>query len=234
MKTGPMGKTRTSPRPFDAITIRWPMFDHVLSSRDWRRRWSEKHELQPDLQKRWVIPPEENADFVAPMEDVLDGYERPYNPKRPGVCRDEQPTPWIEETRIPVPARPGQAKRYDYEYRRNGTANHFMFCQPLGNWRRVGVREHKTARDWAEEMARLLDEDFPKVEKMVLICDNLNAHTAASFYGTFPLEQARKYVKRWEIHHTPKHGRWLNAAEIELGILTKQCLDRRIPNIQIL
>jgi hypothetical protein len=181
-----------------------------------------------------VIPPEQNADFVAHMEDVLDVYERPYDPKRPVVCMDEQPTQLIEETRTPIPACRGHAKRYDYEYRRNGTANHFMFCQPLGNWRRVSVREHKTAIDWAEEMAKLLDEDFPKAEKVVLICDNLNTHGIASFYEAFPPKQARKYVERLEIHYTPKHGSWLDAAEIELSILTKQCLDRYIPSIQTL
>ena len=181
-----------------------------------------------------MIPPEQNADFVAHMEDVLDVYERPYDPKRPVVCMDEQPTQFIEETRTPIPACRGHARRYDYEYRRNGTANHFMFCQPLGNWRRVSVREQKTAKDWAEEMARLLDRDFPKAEKVVLVCDNLNTHTIASFYEAFPPKQARKYVKRLEIHYTPKHGSWLDAAEIELSILTQQCLDRHIPNIKTL
>jgi hypothetical protein len=135
---------------------------------------------------------------------------------------------------IPIPPGRGRAGRYDYEYRRNGTANHFMFCQPLGNWRRVSVREQKTAKDWAEEVAKLLDEDFPKVEKVVLVCDNLNTHTIASFYEAFPPRQARAYVERLEIHYTPKHGSWLDAAEIELSVLTKQCLDRRIPNIATL
>lgn len=181
-----------------------------------------------------MIPPEQSADFVAHMEDVLDVYERPYDPKRPVVCMDEQPTQLIEETRTPIPADRGRARRYDYEYRRNGTANHFMFCQPLGNWRRVSVREQKTAKDWADEMAKLLDEDFPKAEKVVLICDNLNTHTIASFYEAFPPKRARDYVNRLEIHYTPKHGSWLDAAEIELSILTKQCLGRRIPNIETL
>ncbi len=168
------------------------------------------------------------------MEDVLDVYERAYDPKYPVVCMDEQPTQLIEETKVPLPGAPGRAPRYDYEYRRNGTANHFMFGQPLGNWRRVAVRERKTALDWAQEIAKLLDEDFPEAEKVVLVCDNLNTHKIASLYEAFPPERARAYVSRLEIHFTPKHGSWLNAAEIELSILTKQCLDRRIPNLDTL
>ena len=181
-----------------------------------------------------MIPPEQNADFVAHMEDVLDVYERPFDAAYPVVCMDEQPTQLIEETRVPLPAEPGQAERYDYEYRRNGTVNHFMFSQPLGNWRRVSVRERKTSKDWAQEMATLLDEDFPEAEKIILVCDNLNTHKIASFYETFPPERARNYTKRLEIHYTPKHGSWLDAAEIELSILTKQCLGRRIPDIETL
>lgn len=181
-----------------------------------------------------MIPPEQNADFVAHMEDVLDVYERPYDAAYPVVCMDEQPTQLIEETRVPLPAEPGQVQRYDYEYRRNGTANHFMFFQPLGNWRRVSVREQKTSKDWAQEMGTLLDDDFPEAEKIILVCDNLNTHKIASFYETFPPEQARSYAKRLEIHYTPKHGSWLDAAEIELSILTKQCLGRRIPEIETL
>ena len=181
-----------------------------------------------------MIPPEQNADFVAHMEDVLDVYERPFDAAYPVVCMDEQPTQLIEETRVPLPAEPGQAERYDYEYRRNGTANHFMFFQPLGNWRRVSVREQKTSKDWAVEMATLLDEDFPEAKKVILVCDNLNTHKIASFYETFPPERAWNYAQRLEIHYTPKHGSWLNAAEIELSVLTKQCLGRRIPNIETL
>jgi hypothetical protein len=168
------------------------------------------------------------------MEDVLDVYERAYDPQRPVVCMDEQPTQLIEETAAPLPRAPDQPQRYDYEYRRNGTANHFMFCQPLGNWRRVGVRERKTALDWAQEIATLLDEDFPEAHKVVLVCDNLNTHKIASLYEAFAPEQARAYVSRLEMHYTPKHGSWLNAAEIELSILTQQCLDRRIPDLATL
>jgi len=181
-----------------------------------------------------VIPPERNAEFVAHMEDVLEVYERPYDPNRPVVCMDEQPTQLIEERACPLACEPGQPQRYDYEYRRNGVANHFMFFQPLGNWRRVSVRQHKTAADWAHEIARLLDCDFPHAERVVLVCDNLNTHKIASLYSVFPARQARAYVKRLEIHYTPKHGSWLNAAEIELSLLTRQCLRRRIPDLETL
>lgn len=181
-----------------------------------------------------MIPPQQNADFVAHMEDVLDVYERPYDPNRPVVCMDEQPIQLIQEIAMPIPSAIGSVERYDYEYRRNGTANHFMFSQPLANWRRVSVRERKTAIDWAQEIALLLDEDFPQAQKVVLVCDNLNTHKVAALYQAFNPEQARKYVKRLEIHYTPKHGSWLNAAEIELSILTKQCLGRRIPDMPTL
>jgi hypothetical protein len=162
------------------------------------------------------------------MEDVLDVYERPYDETHPVVCMDEQPVQLIGEELIPIPAEPGQVERYDYQYVRNGTVDNFMFFQPLGNWRRVSVRDRKTQCDWAEEIAKLLDEDFPNAEKVVLVMDNLNTHKIGSLYERFPAEQASGYMKRLEIHYTPKHGSWLDAAEIELSILTNQCLKRRI------
>jgi hypothetical protein len=137
---------------------------------------------------------------------------------------DEQPVQLIRETRHPLPAQPGQPERVDYEYERNGTA-----ALPLGNWRRVSVREHRTAVDWAEEIRRLLEEDYPQAEKVVLICDQLNTHTVGALYQAFPPEKARA-----EIHYTPKHGSWLNVAEIELSVLTRQCLGRRIPDVETL
>jgi len=184
------------------------------------------------LRKCWVIPPECDGDFVAHMEDVLDVYERPYDPKRPVVGMDEQPSQLIGERLIAIPAAPGQVERYDYQYVRNGTVTNFMFSQPLGNWRRVSVRERKTCLDWAEEIAHLWDVDFPDAEVVVLVMDNLNTHGIGSLYKRFPPEQAREYVKRLEIHHTPKHGSWLNVAEIELRILTKQCLNRRMGDME--
>jgi hypothetical protein len=181
-----------------------------------------------------VIPPEQSAEFVANMEDVLEVYRRPYNAACPVVCMDEQPTQLIKETRKAIPAAPGYPERVDFEYERNGTANHFIFTEPLGNWRKVNVRERKTAIDWAQEIQTLLDEDYPRAHRVILVCDNLNTHKPASLYEAFAPREARRLLDRLEIHYTPKHGSWLNVAEIELSILTRQCLDRRIPDLATL
>ena len=181
-----------------------------------------------------MIPPEHDAAFVACMEDVLDVYRRPYDPLRPVVCLDEQPTQLIGETRTPIPTQPGQPQRDDYEYERIGTANHFMLVEPLGGWRKVNVRETKTAVDLASEIKELLDVDYPHAEKVVLIWDNLNTHAPASLYKAFPPEEAHRLLNRLEIHYTPKHGSWLDIAEIELSVFTKQCLARRIDDIDTL
>ena len=181
-----------------------------------------------------MIPPQQNAEFVACMEDVLDVYERPYDAAYPVVCMDEQPTQLIQETRVPIPAAPGEAERFDYEYRRNGTAVNFLFTEPLADWRKVKVRQRKTAVDWAEEIRRLLETDYPQADKVILVCDNLNTHKIGSLYEAFAPEQARCLRDRLEIHYTPKHGRWLNVAEIELSVFTRQCLDRRIGTIDAL
>lgn len=172
-----------------------------------------------------MIPPEQDAEFVATMEDVLELYEEPYNPEIPVVCMDEKPMQLIAETRRSLPLRPGDVERVDYEYQRCGTVSHFLFVEPLGNWRRVSVRDRRTSKDWAEEVAHLLDHDFPQAKKVLLICDNLNTHKAASFYETFPPDRARAYLQRLELHFTPKHGSWLNIAEIELSVLSRQCLQ---------
>ena len=182
------------------------------------------------MRKCWVIPPKQNADFVAHMEDVLEIYRRPYDPTVPVVCMDEQPTQLIKETRRKIAVGPGKAERVDYEYERNGTAVNFMFTEPLGRWRKVNVRERKTSVDWAQEIKALLDEEYPQAEKVILVCDNLNTHKVASLYETFDPKQARQLAERLEIHYTPKHGSWLNVAEIELSVFTGQCLDRRIPD----
>ena len=181
-----------------------------------------------------MIPPKQNADFVAHMEDVLEVYKRPYEPDCPVVCMDEQPTQLIKETRTAIPAGPGRPERADYEYDSNGTANNFMFTEPLGGWRKVNVRERKTAVDWAHEIKELLDADYPSAQKVILVCDNLNTHKPASLYEAFAPQEARRLSTRLEIHYTPKHGSWLNVAEIELSILTRQCLDRRIPDLKTL
>src|SRR5215469_18075725 len=171
-----------------------------------RAQRSKKNELKPHLKKMWVIPPEQNGDFVAAMEDVLDVYERPYDEKRPVVCFDEQPRQLIGEELVPIEAKPGQVLRYDNQYVRNGTVNNFMFFEPLGGRRRVSVRERRTQLDWAEEIAHLLDVDYPDAEVVVLVMDNLNTHKIGSLYEHFPAERAWAYAKRLEIHCTPKHG----------------------------
>jgi len=168
------------------------------------------------------------------MEDILDVYERPYDARFPVVCMDEQPVQLIGETRIALPIELGQPERYDYEYRRNGTAVNFMFTEPLVSWRKVDIRETKTMIDWAQEIRTLLDVDYPDVEKVILICDNLNTHKIASLYEAFEPQEAKRLRDRLEIHYTPKHGSWLNIAEIELSLLTRQCLHRRIPEIETL
>ena len=164
------------------------------------------------------------------MEDVLEVYRRPYDALLPVVCMDEQPTQLIRETRTPLPASPGMVERFDYEYERAGTADNFMFTEPLGEWRKVNIRSRKTGCDWAEEIQELLDIDFPDAKKVVLVCDNLITHRPASLYARFSPEKARRLLERLEIHYTPKHGSWLNIAEIELSVLTKQCLARHIPD----
>lgn len=183
----------------------------------------------------WVIPPEADAEFVAGMEDVLEVYERPYDPNYPVLCMDEQPVQLLKETRTPIPATAKHAKRVDYEYERAGTANIFMFTEPLAGWREVSVRQTKTKIDWAREMARLLEGRYARCEKVILVCDNLNTHTKGAFYEAFPPERARQFVRRIEFHHTPKHGSWLNIAENELSSLTRQCVSgRRFPDVPTL
>ena len=181
-----------------------------------------------------MIPPEQDAEFVASMEDVLEVYHRPYDPDSPVVCMDEQPVQLTRETRTPLPMEPGQPERYDHEYERNGTACIFMFNEPKAGKRTVCAEEQRTMTDWAQQIKRLLDEDYPKAKKVVLVCDNLNTHKPAALYKAFKPEEARRLLARLEIHHTPKHGSWLNMAEIELAALTRQCLDRRIPDLPTL
>jgi len=162
------------------------------------------------------------------MEDILDVYERPYDPRYPQVCLDEASKQLIGETRTPLPPEPGRPERFDYEYVRNGTANLFMISEPLLGWRHVEVTQRRTAKDFAEVLRWLAEELHPEAEKVVLVVDNLNTHKLASLYEAFPPEQARRIAEKLEIHHTPKHGSWLNVAEIELSVLARQCLDRRL------
>ncbi len=166
------------------------------------------------------------------MEDILDVYCSPYNPKRPQICMDEQPRQLIKEIRKSISVGPGKPAREDYEYERNGTANIFMFVEPLGGWRHVNITERRTSVDWAHQIRELLDIHYSEAECIRLVVDNLNTHKIASLYEAFEPEEARRLAQRLEIHYTPKHGSWLNIAEIELSVLTQQCLDRRIPDIE--
>jgi hypothetical protein len=168
------------------------------------------------------------------MEDVLEVYQRPFDSTLPLVCMDEKPIQLLENVYPSLPARPQQSARHDYEYKRNGTASIFMFTEPLSGWRKVNIRERRTKIDWATEIRELLEIDYPDAEKVVLVCDNLNTHTFGALYAAFKPEEAFRLLKRLEIHYTPKHGSWLNIAEIELSALTRQCLDRRIKNFEIL
>ena len=184
----------------------------------------------------WVIPPEADAEFAANMENVLETYARPHDPACPVVCMDEQPVQLVKETRPVVPATKDHARRVDYEYKRNGTASIFMFCEPQAGWRQATARPQRTKTDWAEEVAALLDGRYAACALLRLVCDNLNTHTPGAFYAAFPPEQARAYVRRLEFCHTPKHGSWPNIAENELNSMTRQCLGGRrigeLPRLQ--
>ena len=176
----------------------------------------------------WCIPPKQSAEFVFHMEDVLEVYHRPYDPKRPVVCIDETFKQLIGETRTPLPRRPGMVERYDHECVRHGVASLFLACEPLAGWRHVAVTEHRGRVDWAGFIRFLLDGRYRDAERVVLVMDQLNTHALASLYEAFPPAEAKRLAERIELHHTPKHGSWLNIAEIELSVLGRQCLARRI------
>ena len=183
----------------------------------------------------WVIPPEADAEFAAQMEEVLEVYERPYDPACPVICMDEQPVQLHRETRIPIAATAKHPKRVDYEYERAGTASIFMFTEPLAGWREATVRERRTKTDWAIEVAQLLEGRYADCPQVVLTCDNLNTHTKGAFYEAFEPERARQLVRRIRFCYTPKHGSWLNVAENELSAMTRQCVSgRRFGEIETL
>lgn len=181
-----------------------------------------------------MLPPKANAGFVAALEDVLEVYTRPYDPKRPVVCLDEASKQLVADVTPPLPLQPGQPCRVDYEYERCGTANLFMVFEPLAGQRRVTVTERRTAVDFAHQIRVLVDALYPTAEKVVLVLDNLNTHGPAALYEAFEPAEARRLLERLEIHHTPKHASWLNMAETELSVLARQCLDRRIAEREIL
>ena len=175
----------------------------------------------------WVIPPEQDAEFVACMEEVLETYAKAYDPENPVLCMDEQPVQLLKETRVSIAATREHGKRVDYEYERNGTASIFMFAEPLSGWRQATARKRRTKKDWAIEVAHLLDTRYVDCEKVTIVLDNLNTHTKGAFYEVFEPTVARAYLKRIDFVFTPKHGSWLNVAECELSCMTSQCLAGR-------
>ena len=201
--------------------------EHDSVSRETVRRRLAENDLKPWRKDMWCIP-QVDAEYVARMEDVLDLYAEPPDPKRPVVCFDESPTQLIGEVRQPISAAPGQLERYDCEYRRNGTANLFVFLDVHRPWRKVKVTERRSAEDYAHCMRELVDVLCPNADRIRLVQDNLSTHSAAALYLAFPPTEARRILRRLEFHYTPKHASWLNMVEIEIGVLRSQCLDRRI------
>ena len=204
----------------------------ALSGETVRRRLAEQ-QLKPWQRKMWCIP-KVDAEYVARMEDVLALYTTPCASRHPVVCFDETPVQLLGETRVPVPARPGQVARFDYEYRRQGTANLFVFLDAHRAWRHVEVTSRRTSADFARQMHALAFEHYPEAEKIRVVLDNLSTHKAAALYETFEPKLARAVLERLEFHYVPKHASWLNMAEIEIGVLVRQCLDRRIPDRETL
>jgi transposase len=200
---------------------------HDSISRETVRRRLAENDLKPWRKDMWCIP-QVDGEYVARMEDVLDLYAEEPDPKRPVVCFDESPTQLIGEVRQPIPAQPGQIERYDCEYKRNGTANLFIFLDVHRSWRKVKVTESRAAVDFAACMRELTDVHFPQAERIRVVLDNLSTHSAGALYQAFPAVEARRVLRRLEFHYVPKHASWLNMVEIEIGVLRSQCLDRRI------
>jgi transposase len=201
--------------------------EHAGVSRETVRRRLAENELKPWRKDMWCIP-QVDGNYVARMEDVLDLYAEPADPKRPVVCFDESPTQLIGEVRQPIPAAPGQLERFDCEYRRNGTVNLFVFLDVHRPWRKVKVTDQRTARDFAHCMRDLVDIHYPKASMIRVVLDNLSTHSPGALYEAFPPPEAHRLLSRLEFHYTPKHASWLNMVEIEIGVLRGQCLDRRI------
>ena len=205
--------------------------EHDGVSRETVRRRSAENHLKPWRKDMWCIP-RVDAEYVARMEDVLDLYAEEPDPKRPVVCFDESPIQLIGEVRQPIPAKPGQIERYDCEYKRNGTANLFVFLDVHRPWRKVKVTESRAAVDFAACMRDLADVHFPQAQRIRVVLDNLSTHSAGALYQAFPATEARRILQRLEFHYVPKHASWLNMVEIEIGVLAGQCLDRRIESMQ--
>ena len=190
--------------------------------------------MKPHLRTCWVIPPHQNAAFVACMEDVLEVYQQPYDPDFPVVCMDEKPYQLLGETREPNPMKKGTNARQDGEYIRNGTCCIYLFTEALTGWRHADPRDHRTKVDCANQIRHLLEVEYSECKKVLLVMDNLNTHSMSSLYEAFSPEVARNLARRLDFHFTPKHGSWLNIAEIELSAVSKQCLDRRIDTLDSL
>lgn len=227
----PEGFARWSLRLLADRVVQMKIIDNI--SHETVRHVLDDNELKPWRREEWCIPAA-NAEFVYHLEDVLDVYQRPVDPKRPLVCFDESPEQLVSETRQTLPMQSGQLEKYDYEYRREGVANLFMFFAPLQNWRSIKVTERRTKADWAYCMRDLTDTHFPQAEKIVIVQDQLNTHSPACLYEVFAPAEAKRILDRLEFHATPKHGSWLNMAEIELSVLNRQCLKRCIPSQTVL
>ena len=225
--TPPQGRARWTLELLAGELVR--LTDHASISRETVRRRLAENELKPWQRKMWCIPVVD-AEFVARMEDVLDLYGETPNRKFPVVSFDETPIQLIGETRVPVLPQPGQAARIDYEYRRNGTANLFVFVDAHRPWRHVKVTDQRTALDFAECMRDLVDIHYPTAERIRVVMDNLSTHLPKNLYEAFPAQEARRILRRLEFHYTPKHASWLNMVEIEISVLASQCLARRIPD----
>jgi len=228
----PKGHRRWSLRLLASEMVRLEYIEEV--SRVTVQHVMHNNELKPWLKEEWCIPPQQNAEFVYYMEDVLEVYQRPADAHFPLICFDETPVQLISEVRQSIPGKKGHPERYDYEYHREGTANLFMFFAPLLNWRHIKVTAQRTKMDWATCIDELVHEHFPKAERCVLIEDQLNTHNPSALYEAFEPAKARSILDRLEPHYTPKHGSWLNMAEIEFSVLSRQCLSGYIPNQEIL
>ncbi len=225
----PVGRARWTLELLADALVRLTQHDSL--SRETVRRRLAENDLKPWRKDMWCIP-KVDGEYVARMEDVLDLYAEAPDQKRPVVCFDESPTQLIGEVRQPIPAAPGQLERTDFEYRRNGMVNLFIFLDAHRPWRRVKVTDRRTAVDFALCMRELADVHFPEAERIRIVLDNLSTHSPGALYATLPPQEARRVLRRLEFHYTPKHASWLNMVEIEIGVLRGQCLDRRIDNCQ--
>lgn len=226
----PDGLARWTLRLLASTLVELGYVEHI--SHETVRQVLHANKLKPWIKEQWCLAPAADADFVYHMDDVLALYQQPYNPARPQVCLDEINTQLLADTREPIPMQPGQAIREDYEYERHGVCNVFLACEPLVGKRFTMVAEHRTKQEFAQFLQLLSDKHYPQADKIVLVMDNLNTHTLVSLYEVFPKAEARRLSQRFEVHHTPKHGSWLNMAEIELSVLDRQCLSQRLASFE--